>query len=65
MAAATGHYITFPDIDDVIHPGMYKRLLEMVETNKLDVATCNGTYIYTDGSPKKQFSLLTEFLRRG
>lgn len=53
MAAATGHYITFPDIDDVIHPGMYKRLLEMAETNELDVATCNGTYIYTDGSPEK------------
>ncbi|WP_219369761.1 glycosyltransferase, partial [Enterobacter roggenkampii] len=28
LAAATGDYIAFPDIDDVIYPGMYPRLLE-------------------------------------
>ena len=44
-----GQYITFPDIDDVIHPQMYGRLLEIALAGKLDVATCNGTYVYEDG----------------
>ena len=54
LAEATGEYIAFPDIDDVIYPGMYPRLLEMAKKNDLDVATCNGTYIYDDGRPSKK-----------
>jgi glycosyltransferase involved in cell wall biosynthesis len=54
LAAATGEYIAFPDIDDVIYPGMYSRLLEMATLNNLDVATCNGTYVYDDGRPNKK-----------
>lgn len=49
FAVAKGQYITFPDIDDVIHPQMYGRLLEIALAGKLDVATCNGTYVYEDG----------------
>ncbi|MFV9998166.1 MAG: glycosyltransferase [Arsenophonus endosymbiont of Dermacentor nuttalli] len=49
MNVATGKYITFPDIDDIIHLGMYNRLLELATLGDLDVAMCNGTYIYTDG----------------
>lgn len=54
LAVATGEYLAFPDIDDVIHPGMYPRLLEIALKNQLDVATCNGTYIYDDGRPSKK-----------
>lgn len=54
LAAATGQYLAFPDIDDVIHPGMYPRLLEIATQNQLDVATCNGTYVYDDGRPSKK-----------
>jgi glycosyltransferase involved in cell wall biosynthesis len=46
LAVATGRYLTFPDIDDNIYPGMYRALLEMAEKGNLDVATCNGRYVY-------------------
>lgn len=54
LAQATGLYLAFPDIDDVIYPGMYNRLLEIATQNSLDVATCNGTYVYDDGRPSKK-----------
>lgn len=54
LAQATGLYLAFPDIDDVIYPGMYNRLLEIATRNSLDVATCNGTYVYDDGRPSKK-----------
>ncbi|WP_140187603.1 glycosyltransferase [Providencia stuartii] len=53
MAQATGQYITFPDIDDEISPKRYGRLLEIALAGDLDVATCNGTYIYTNGDAPK------------
>lgn len=56
MVEATGKYITFPDIDDEISPKMYGRLLEIALAGDLDVATCNGTYVYTNGDlPKAIF----------
>ncbi|MFK3711916.1 MULTISPECIES: glycosyltransferase [Leclercia] len=54
LALATGEYVAFPDIDDVIYPGMYPRLLDIAFAGQLDVATCNGTYIYDDGRPSKK-----------
>jgi heptose III glucuronosyltransferase len=54
LAVARGEYVAFPDIDDVIYPGMYPRLLEIAHAGQLDVATCNGTYIYDDGRPSKK-----------
>ncbi|MTC29535.1 glycosyltransferase [Providencia alcalifaciens] len=53
MAVATGQYITFPDIDDEIDARMYGRLLEIALAGDLDVATCNGTYVYTNGDAPK------------
>lgn len=53
MAEATGQYITFPDIDDEISHKMYGRLLEIALAGDLDVATCNGTYVYTNGDVPK------------
>ncbi|CAG9410125.1 TPA: glycosyltransferase [Providencia alcalifaciens] len=53
MAVATGQYITFPDIDDEIDARMYGRLLEIALADDLDVATCNGTYVYTNGDAPK------------
>ena len=38
--------ISLPDIDDVFKPGMYQRLLDMAVTQNLDVATCNGNYVW-------------------
>ncbi|HEY4467111.1 MAG TPA: glycosyltransferase [Klebsiella sp.] len=46
LAVAGGKYLTFPDIDDNLYPGMYRTLLEMAEKGNLDVATCNGLYVY-------------------
>lgn len=54
LALATGQYVAFPDIDDVIYPGMYQRLLDIAFAGQLDVATCNGNYIYDDGRPSKK-----------
>ena len=31
LAAASGKYLAFPDIDDKLYPGMYRTLLEMAE----------------------------------
>lgn len=47
LAAASGKYLAFPDIDDKLYPGMYRTLLEMAEKEHLDIATCNGTYVYS------------------
>lgn len=46
---AKGQYVAFPDIDDVIDEKMYPRLLEIALADNLDVATCNGNYIYDNG----------------
>ncbi|EOG5373291.1 glycosyltransferase [Cronobacter turicensis] len=46
LAVAKGKYLAFPDIDDKIYPGMYRALLNMAEKSNLDIATCNGRYIY-------------------
>lgn len=54
LAVANGEYIAFPDIDDVIYPGMYPRLLDIALAGQLDVATCNGNYVYDDGRPSKK-----------
>ncbi|TNH43589.1 glycosyltransferase [Photorhabdus luminescens] len=54
LAKAKGDYVVFPDIDDVIYPGMYNRLLEIAQNNDLDIATCNGHYVYDDGRPARK-----------
>ena len=56
LAVARGEYVAFPDIDDVIYPGMYPRLLDIALAGHLDVAPCNATYIYDDGRPSKKIS---------
>lgn len=48
-----GKYVAFPDIDDVIYANMYPRLLEIALADDLDIATCNGNYVYTDGRPSR------------
>lgn len=65
LALATGEYVAFPDIDDVIYPGMYPRLLDIAFAGQLDVATCNGTYIYDDGRPSKKIFRPTSCLLQG
>ncbi|MCV4785129.1 glycosyltransferase, partial [Escherichia coli] len=35
LAAASGKYLAFPDIDDKLYPGMYRKLLEMAEKEHL------------------------------
>lgn len=51
--AARGKYVAFPDIDDVIDARMYSRLLEIALADDLDIATCNGNYVYADGRPSR------------
>lgn len=53
LKLATGKYLTFPDIDDKLYSGMYQTLLEMAEKGSLDVATCNGRYIYEENRPSQ------------
>ncbi|MBG6038546.1 glycosyltransferase [Proteus cibarius] len=50
---ARGQYVAFPDIDDVIDDRMYPRLLEIALADDLDIATCNGNYVYADGRPSR------------
>lgn len=58
MNIATGKYIAFPDIDDIIYLGMCNRLLALAKLSNLYVAMCNGTYVYMNGSPSKLIFLL-------
>lgn len=53
MAQAQGKYLVFPDIDDKLYPNMYNTLLNMAEKNLLDVATCNGRYVYEEQRESK------------
>lgn len=53
LAHARGRYIVMPDTDDIILPGMYNRLLSAAQENDLDVAVCNGRYVYEDGRPSR------------
>ncbi|UDG80562.1 hypothetical protein GFV14_00014 [Candidatus Hartigia pinicola] len=53
MKQAIGQYITFPDIDDKISPKMYERLLKIALEGDLDVAICNGTYVYLNNNISK------------
>lgn len=65
FALAKGKYTAFPDIDDVIHPQMYSRLLQIALAGQLDVATCNGTYVYEDGGNPGRFSRPVACVPRG
>ncbi len=67
LAVATGQYLSFPDIDDVFKPGMYQRLLDMAVTQDLDVATCNGNYVWGEQqkNPHARSSLKTNWLPQG
>lgn len=58
LAVATGQYLSFPDIDDVFKPGMYQRLLDMAVTQNLDVATCNGNYVWENNKNRLALSSL-------
>lgn len=53
LAQAQGKYLAFPDIDDKLYPDMYNTLLNMAEENQLDVATCNGRYVYEEQRESK------------
>lgn len=53
LSLAKGEYVAFPDIDDEMHPEMYNHLLKIAIKDNLDVATCNGNYIYEDKRKSK------------
>jgi len=53
MVEAKGKYLAFPDIDDKLYPGMYQTLLDMAEKGNLDIATCNGRYVYEEKRESK------------
>ncbi|WP_439647125.1 glycosyltransferase [Arsenophonus endosymbiont of Aleurodicus floccissimus] len=64
MNITIGKYIAFSDIDDIIHLGIYNHLLTLAKLGNLDVAVCNGTYVYMDGSPSKLIFPLKNFHRQ-
>lgn len=45
IEVATGDYISFLDSDDFIHPKMFERLAELLETNQADVSICGFKYV--------------------
>lgn len=53
LAQTQGKYLAFPDIDDKLYPEMYNTLLNMAEGNQLDIATCNGRYVYEEQRESK------------
>jgi glycosyltransferase involved in cell wall biosynthesis len=46
---ATGDYITFVDADDYVYDRMYIELVDLIEKNKVDIAHCSYTNVYSDG----------------
>ena len=51
---ATGDYICFVDSDDWLDENFIKDLLEAIKQDNTDIAICNMTYIYPNGSIKKR-----------
>lgn len=48
-------YIAFVDSDDVIHPQMYEKLVELIENNDADVASCQYKFIPEDSSVEFEY----------
>lgn len=46
MAISKGNYVTFPDADDKLAPGMYSRLMAMAKADDLDIAQCNAERVF-------------------
>lgn len=57
MSVANGEYISFIDSDDWIAPRFYEKLLEAIERDGSDIATCTVEMLWEDGAPPK---MLTE-----
>ena len=47
---AKGDYIGFVDSDDYIAPGMYEKLVELIEDNNADIAVCGYQKELSDGT---------------
>lgn len=50
MEIATGEFIAFVDSDDYIAVNMYEMLLNRLQEDQSDVAVCNATLVFEDGS---------------
>lgn len=48
LKIADGEYIAFVDSDDFIHKDMYKRLIEKLEANDVDMVKCGFCEFFTD-----------------
>jgi|SaaInlV_165m_DNA_2_1040747.scaffolds.fasta_scaffold07216_2 glycosyltransferase involved in cell wall biosynthesis len=53
IAAATGTYLIFIDSDDFIDENMYSIMMNMVTSNNLDMAICNGWFYFENREPNK------------
>ena len=48
IEAAEGDYIGFIDGDDLIEPGMYKTLVDLLEEENADIAHCGYQMVFPD-----------------
>lgn len=52
LEVAKGEYIGFVDSDDLIHPSMYRTLVEILEENQADIAIANWQGFFDEGEGK-------------
>lgn len=51
LNVATGEYIVFIDSDDVIHPDMFRVLLQAMQETDAQIATCEVTHTFEGDAP--------------
>jgi len=51
MEQVTGRYLVFLDVDDVPEAGMYATLVDLAESEQLDIAMCNAWNFYEGRKP--------------
>jgi glycosyltransferase involved in cell wall biosynthesis len=52
ISHASGDWVVMPDPDDQLYPNLYKYLLSMAISNKLDIGVINGLHLFENKDPK-------------
>ena len=55
LKIAMGEYVGFVDPDDYIEPKMYEKMLEVFETNKVDLVVCGYDYVDENGTISRPY----------
>lgn len=58
---ATGKYLSFVDSDDLVKPTFIEELVFEAEANNAEIAICNMTYVFDDGSERPRTPKIQNF----